>query len=64
MYPFKKDKYVATFTFNPRTAPSKVQDVVGWSGEGISNDTKYLDTSVPGLKKIRKVVELDRSEII
>lgn len=64
MYPFKRDRYTATFTFNPRTAPSKVQDVTGWSGEGISNDSTYLDTSIPGLKRLRKVVTLDKKDII
>lgn len=62
-YPFKKERYVLTFTFNPRTAADFVQDVTGWNGEGIT-DKKYLDTSVPGLRGIRKVVYLDRKDII
>lgn len=64
MYPFKKDKYTLTLGFNPRTAGVAVQDVVGWSGEGISNDSKYLDTSTPGLKRLRKVITLSKSDII
>ena len=64
MYSFKKDKYIVTFGFNPRTAPTAVQDVVGWSGEGIRNDSKYLDTSIPGLKRLRKVVILNKSDIL
>lgn len=62
-YPFKKDKFVLIFTFNPRTAVDFVQDWVGWSGEGLT-DKKYLDTSVPGLRRVRKVIYLTRDDII
>ncbi|MHB1458161.1 MAG: tetratricopeptide repeat protein [Armatimonadota bacterium] len=64
MYAFKKEKYVITISFNPRTANSAVQDIVGWSGEGISGDSKYLDTSIPGLRRLRKVITMNRNEII
>jgi hypothetical protein len=62
-YPFKKDKYVLILTFNPRTAPAHVQDVTSWSGEGIT-DKKYLDTSIPGLRRVRKVIPLKRDDLI
>lgn len=62
-YPFKKNRYVLTFRFNPQIAAHFVQDVTGWNGEGIT-DKKYLDTSVPGLRMIRKVIRLERKDII
>ncbi|MHB1000535.1 MAG: tetratricopeptide repeat protein [Armatimonadota bacterium] len=62
-YSFAKQKYIVTFTFNPRTAGAKVQDVVGWNGEGIGK-CKYLDTSLSGVRRIRKVMYLDKSDII
>lgn len=62
-YPFKKDRYVLTVSFNPRTAGPDIQDLVGWSGEGLT-DRRYLDTSVPGLRRIRKVIHLTRNDIL
>lgn len=62
-YPFKKGRYVLTLTFNPRSATDTVQDKTGWHGEGIT-DRKYLDTSVPGLRTIKKVIILKREDII
>ncbi|HUV05945.1 MAG TPA: hypothetical protein VMX94_12680 [Armatimonadota bacterium] len=63
-YPFKKDRYVLTLTFNPRTASHQlVQNATGWNGEGIT-DKKYLDTSIPGLRSIRKVIRLKREDIM
>ena len=62
-YPFKKDKYVLILTFNPRISPAHVQDVTGWSGEGIT-DKKYLDTSIPGLRRLRKVIPLQRDDLL
>lgn len=63
-YPFKKDKYTLTVTFNPRTAPDFVQDHIGWSGEGLT-DKRYLDiTSIPGVRMVKKVIHLERKDII
>ena len=62
-YPFKKDSYSLIFTFNPRTASIGVQDKTGWSGEGIT-DQKYLDTSVKGIRMIKKVIPLKREDIL
>lgn len=62
-YPFKKDRYILTLTFDPRTAANWVQDTTGWNGEGITDD-KYLDTSVSGVRRIRKVFHLKREDII
>lgn len=62
-YPFKKKKYILTFTFNPRSTWSDAQDLVGWSGEGLT-DKKYLDTSEPGIRKVTKVFYLNREGFI
>jgi hypothetical protein len=62
-YPFKKDKYVLTMWFDPRCAPISVQDKTGWMGEGIK-DKRYLDTSVPGVKMVKKVIYLNRRDIL
>ena len=62
-YPLKKDKYKLTIGLNPRNVYMEVQDVVGWNGEGIT-DKKYLDTSIPGVRRIVKVIHLDRKDII
>jgi len=63
-YPFKRDKYTLILSFNPRSAPDFTQDTVGWSGEGLT-DKKYLDTKTqPGVRMIRKIIHLERKEII
>ncbi|MHB0911995.1 MAG: tetratricopeptide repeat protein [Armatimonadota bacterium] len=62
-YPFAKDRYVLTVSFNPRTTFAGVQDVTGWSGEGIT-DRNYLDTSVPGLRRIRKAFNLSKKDLL
>lgn len=62
-YPFKKDSYTLTVGFNPQTAYINVQDRTGWSGEGIT-DKKYLDTSMPGLRKIKQVINLKREDLL
>lgn len=63
MYSFAKDRYELILWFNPRTAPEFVQDRVGWSGEGMT-DKRYLDTSKPGLRMIRRVIVLSRDDIL
>jgi len=62
-YPFKKDKYILTMWFDPRCAPIAAQDVTGWMGEGIT-DKRYLDTSVPGVRMVKKVITLSRRDIL
>lgn len=63
-YPFKKDKYTLILTWNPRSAADFIQDSVGWSGEGIT-DKRYLDTTTnPGVRMVRKVIHLERKDII
>lgn len=62
-YPFKKERYRLTLYFNPLTAGKSVQDYTGWCGEGIT-DSKYLDTSTPGVRMIKKVIYLRREDII
>ncbi len=62
-YPFKKDRYKLVFTFNPQFSPAYVQDKTGWNGEGIT-DKKYLDTSIPGVRQIQKIIYVKRDDII
>lgn len=62
MYGFAKDKYELTIVFNPRNAPDFVQDRIGWSGEGLT-DKNYLDTSVPGLRRLRVLIPLTKADI-
>ena len=62
-YPFKKDKYTLTLWFDPRCAPISAQDITGWKGEGIT-DKQYLDTSIPGVKMVKKVITLNRQDIL
>jgi len=62
-YPFKQDQYVLKLTFNPREAPEGTRVQTGWSGEGLT-DKKYLDTSIPGLRRIQKVIYLQRKDLI
>ena len=62
-YPFKKDKYVLTIYYDPREAYEDAQDIVGWHGEGLT-DKNYLDTSIPGIRRVVKVIYLDRKDII
>lgn len=62
-YPFKAERYKLTLFFNPRIATDYTQDFTGWNGEGIT-DKKYLDTSTPGLRIIKKVIYLKREDII
>lgn len=63
-YPFKKDKYTLILTFNPRSAPDFIQDTIGWSGEGLT-DKKYPDTKTnPGVRMVRKVIHLERKDVI
>lgn len=62
-YPFKKEKYNLVFTINPRMCADYIQDRIGWHGEGIT-DKNYLDTSTPGLRMIKKVIPVERKDIL
>jgi tetratricopeptide (TPR) repeat protein len=62
-YPLKSNQYELVLEVNPRLEPAETQDKIGWNGEGFANQ-KYLDTSVPGLRKLHKRIILPLSEII
>jgi tetratricopeptide (TPR) repeat protein len=47
IYSFKKDSYDLWLTLNPRLFPDNVQDRMGWNGEGIKSDAKFVD-DLPG----------------
>jgi len=73
IYPLASDDYEVTVTFDPRTQAPFIQDVYGWSGEGIT-DPKYLviDNTRAGrvegktvpLRLIQKTVTLKRSQVL
>ncbi len=62
-HPLAKDKYVLTVWFNPRNATQDIKDASGFSGECMT-DKRYLDTSTKGLRIVKKVIILDREDII
>lgn len=62
-YPFTKDKYTLTVTFDPRTNPESITDMVGIHGERV-NDKRYLDTSVKDIRRLTKVFHLTRKDIM
>jgi len=62
-YPFKSGKYTLTMWFNPLTATPDIQDVTGWHGEAIT-DPRYLDTSTPGVRMVKKVIHLTQKDIL
>jgi hypothetical protein len=73
IYPLASDEYEVTVTFNPRTQAPFIQDVYGWSGEGVT-DPKLLvidptragtvdGKSVP-LRLIQKRIILKRSDVV
>lgn len=62
-YPLAAKTYKLSVWFNPRNATQDIKDYSGWSGEGIT-DKRYLDTSVKGLRVVRKVITLRREDII
>jgi hypothetical protein len=73
IYPLASDEYEVTVTFDPRTQAPFIQDVYGWSGEGIT-DPKYLviDNTRAGtvdgkrvpLRLIQKTITLKRSQVL
>ena len=64
IYSFHGDKYRLILDFDPLKSPDYIQDRIGWFGEGIT-DKHYLDMKTrPGVRRIRKVYELRRGDII
>ena len=64
MYPFKAEKYVIEFYYNPRSAPAHIQDKFGFSGEGMT-DTHNLNTEIrEGQRVVFARLELTRDQIM
>jgi tetratricopeptide (TPR) repeat protein len=63
MYPFKAPEYEVEFIFDPRYASPQIQDRIGTDGIGMTDD-RYLDTSEPSARMLRKVVTLTREQIL
>ncbi|MBS1714135.1 MAG: hypothetical protein JST30_07330 [Armatimonadetes bacterium] len=63
MYPFVTDKYTVEFYYNPRQAPSYIQDKFGWSGEGMT-DKNYLNTEIrEGQRVVFTSMEFSKDEL-
>jgi len=63
MYSFKAPEYEVEFIFDPRYASPNIQDRIGSDGVGMT-DRRYLDTSDPSARMLRKVVTITREEIL
>ena len=64
IYPFESDSYLLEFYYNPRSAPSYIQDRLGWSGEGMT-DQNYLNNAIrPGQRVIYAVLRLTKDQIL
>ncbi len=64
MYPFRSDKYILEFYYNPRSAPNHIQDKFGWNGEGMT-DKNFLNTTLrPGTRIVFTSFDLSRDEIL
>jgi hypothetical protein len=73
IYPLTSDEYEIQVTYNPRTQAPFIQDVYGWSGEGVT-DPKYLviDNSRAGmvegkrvpLRLIEKTITIKRAQVL
>lgn len=66
MYPFstKQKRFVVEFYYNPRSAPSHIQDKFGFNGEGMT-DKNFLNTDVrPGQRCIYAKLYLTRDQIL
>ena len=66
MYPFssKEQKYLVEFYYNPRSAPSHIQDKFGYNGEGMT-DSHFLNTSIrPGQRCVYTTLTLTRDQIL
>ncbi|HEY3780576.1 MAG TPA: tetratricopeptide repeat protein [Fimbriimonadaceae bacterium] len=66
MYPFDANQkvYYVEFFYDPRSAPSHIQDKFGWNGEGMT-DKNYLNTDVrPGQRCLYCKLELTRDQIL
>jgi len=66
MYPFspKQKRFVVEFYYNPRSAPSHIQDKFGFNGEGMT-DKNFLDTKIrPGQRCVYAKLYLTRDQIL
>ncbi|MDX1931090.1 MAG: tetratricopeptide repeat protein [Capsulimonadales bacterium] len=65
MYGFAKDEYELILWINPRYAPDFFKDRVGFSGEGLKEDQRFLDTStVKNARIVRVVIPLKKEDIL
>ncbi len=71
MYPFRGDKYVVEFYYNPRSAPPHIQDKFSWNGEGMTDknflrtdlDPAGVDTGRQGVRCFYTTLDLSKDMI-
>ena len=74
IYPLKADHYIFTLQFNPRLQAAFIQDLYGWSGEGITAPANQLVTDptrsavmmgkqVP-LRLLQRSIRLTRDDVV
>jgi len=72
VYPLKADQYELALTYNPRLQAAFIQDIYGWSGEGLTSKYLIVDNGHPGilfgkkypLRMVRKTITLSRDDIL
>ncbi|MDH7568176.1 MAG: tetratricopeptide repeat protein [Armatimonadota bacterium] len=60
-YPLRSQEYEVIITVNPRVEPIPVQDITGWSGEGITGPHVQV---IDGVRMIRKSFTVTRDELL
>ncbi len=64
IYPFDSNYYLLEFYYNPRSAPSSIQDRLGTNGEGMI-DIHFLNKTIrPHQQVIYAVLELTQEQIL
>jgi hypothetical protein len=66
MYSFRSSHYYLVFDFDCRGTSPFVQDIFGWSGEGMT-DPKcvWVDTSAdPPNRRLRKIYRISRDQVM
>jgi hypothetical protein len=64
MYPLESENVIVEFYFNPRSAPAHIQDRIGWSGEGMTDDRFLNTTEREGTRILLARFELKRQDLL
>jgi len=64
MYPFRADKYVIEFYYNPRSGAAHMQDKFGYNGEGLT-DKLFINTKIrPGQRVVYAKFEITKDQLL